>query len=403
MAQNAIIIPTNAPLPGIALVNAINNANSSIITLLSGGSAPTAAGLGIGSLAGVLWHNTTAHTISIRDQADTTWILIGTINETTKQFTPANVGGGGGGGGSTGPSIPSGRLSLTSGTTIQTADVVGATSVYYMPYQGNVVPIYSGSVYNTYTFSELTLTLTAGAHLQGKIYDVFVALQGGAVVVGTGPAWTASNSRGTGAGTTQLTRLNGILVNSQVMTLTNGATTYASIAASQCTYVGSIYCTANGQTTMQLNPSSTSGGPAAVMGVYNYYNRVKTTCHASDSTASWLYSTNTWRSANGSNNNRISWLDGRGTAFVEVTYSVTTNGTATAAGALCGIGINSTTSPTGSVGQRYGDYYGSIHAHWVQIPLLGFNYAQALENIITAGINFQGGAGNMKLQIGLEM
>ena len=53
----------------------------------------------------------------------------------------------------------------------------------------------------------------------------------GAVTLGTGPAWNTttpgSSARGTGAGTTELQRQNGLWANKNVITLRNGATTYS--------------------------------------------------------------------------------------------------------------------------------------------------------------------------------
>jgi microcystin-dependent protein len=55
----------------------------------------------------------------------------------------------------------------------------------------------------------------------------------------TGPAWSSLTSRGTGAGTTELTRLNGFLTNKVQITGRNGSTTYT-IAANRATYLGTF-------------------------------------------------------------------------------------------------------------------------------------------------------------------
>lgn len=88
MSQNPVQIPTASPLPGLTMVNDANNALQSLVTLLSGASAPSASGLGLASMAGVVWHNTAKNTINIRDQADSTWITVGHIDETNKLFSP---------------------------------------------------------------------------------------------------------------------------------------------------------------------------------------------------------------------------------------------------------------------------------------------------------------------------
>ena len=51
-AQNAVTIPTTGPLPGLTLLNDLNAAMATLETVNSGTTAPTAAGLGLSSLAG---------------------------------------------------------------------------------------------------------------------------------------------------------------------------------------------------------------------------------------------------------------------------------------------------------------------------------------------------------------
>ena len=138
---------------------------------------------------------------------------------------------------------PQGRLTLTSVTPVLAADVVAATAVYYTPFAGNLVPIYNGTSTVPTTFSELTLTLVA-SHALSTLYDVFVFSNSGVLTLATGPAWNTSTAgagaRGSGAGTTQISRLNGFWVNTVSMTGRNGSTTYT-IAANRGTYLGSIF------------------------------------------------------------------------------------------------------------------------------------------------------------------
>jgi hypothetical protein len=89
-AQNAVQIPTGSPLPGLTMVQDANGAFSSLATLFSGASAPTAAGLGLTSTAGIMWHDTGNNLLKLRNQADTAWITLGSINETTGVFTPVS-------------------------------------------------------------------------------------------------------------------------------------------------------------------------------------------------------------------------------------------------------------------------------------------------------------------------
>lgn len=83
-AQNAVAIPTSGPLPGLTMINDVNAALNTVETVNSGTTAPTAVGLGLSSLAGVVWHDTTTNTLKIRDLADANWITLFQIDETSK-------------------------------------------------------------------------------------------------------------------------------------------------------------------------------------------------------------------------------------------------------------------------------------------------------------------------------
>ena len=78
--------------------------------------------------------------------------------------------------------------------------------------------------------------------------------------------------------------------------------------------------TANGQTEMVLRPNTASGGTNNILGLFNAYNRVKASAICGDSTSSWTYATATWRAANGSNGNRISWIDGLQQVYIRGSY-----------------------------------------------------------------------------------
>src|SRR3990167_7040004 len=115
-----------------------------------------------------------------------------------------------------------GRLTLTSGTPVTTADVTGATSIYFAPFKGNRIGLYDGSsAWAIYTFTELTLAL--GTLTSGLPYDVFAYDSSGTVTL-EALAWTNGTTRATA-----LTTQNGVLVKT-------GATTRR--------YLGTFYTTA---------------------------------------------------------------------------------------------------------------------------------------------------------------
>jgi hypothetical protein len=246
---------------------------------------------------------------------------------------------------------PQGRLTVTSSTPVLAADVTAATAVYYTPFVGNLVPIYNGSTMVPAEFSELTLSLVA-SHALSTIYDVFVFSNAGVLTLVTGPAWSssaaASGSRGTGAGTTQLTRVKGLWTNAVSMTGRNGSTTYT-VGANLGTYLGSIFIDGTaGQVSCH-----TSYGQSRKWGVWNAYNRKPVVLQAGDATASWGYNTGTIRASNGSSANSLTVFSGLPEEVFETSFTQSVQGgiasvqSQVIATWSIGIGLNSTTAFSG--------------------------------------------------------
>lgn len=175
----------------------------------------------------------------------------GNVNDAVFDFEiPAGPPGASGADG--GPIGPQGRLSLTSGVSVTESDVTGATAVYLVPDGVNLFPIYDGSAWQNRPLSEMTLTLNATAHPTTSGFDVWVAWQSDAMIIGTGPAWSSvtagASSRGTGAGTTEIEIFEGRIVNKNAIVLKNGSATYSSVPARQATLVGGFLTIAAGQT-----------------------------------------------------------------------------------------------------------------------------------------------------------
>jgi len=304
---------------------------------------------------------------------------------------------------------PQGRLTLTSNTPVMTGDATGATSVYYAPYVGNQIPIYGGccSAFSNYTFGQLTMALNTSNQTSGNIYDLFVFLNSetGAVTIGAGPAWSSSTSRGTGTGSTQLTQLDGLWVNANDITLTNGSSTYGDIPADEATYVGSVYMTANGETTVNLKPSPAGGGTANVVGIWNAYNSVPISSLCSDSNTSWTDASTSWQpldypaGSGGGTYNRVTYLDGLGQSSVKGTVTTIAYNATAGDGDFIGIDQDSTTnSPivfasnqSHSAGSAVGAT--SFAATESFPPNQGLHYLQAMEwspNGTTATFGFNG-------------
>jgi hypothetical protein len=200
---------------------------------------------------------------------------------------------------------------------------------------------------------------------------------------------------------------NGIWTNTSTVTLTvSGGGSTTSISAHQATYVGTFYATANGQTGMAFTPSAASGGTANILGLYNAYNRTKISAIERDSAASWTYAGLSWRAANNSISNRISWIDGLQQSSISAFYGV-----ALTAGASTGVGTGITLDSVTSTPQ-VASQYNTNNVNYVTVadsftPQLGFHFVSAMEVAATATTQtFQGSNSTrqtMGLTINLEM
>jgi hypothetical protein len=298
-----------------------------------------------------------------------------------------------------GSSIPSGRLTLTASTPVMTADATAQATIYYAPYRfGITVPIYDGfsMISRQFTSSDTdTVGLTLGLdsntghtnyHQNDKIFDLFIYWDSTLCRLASGPAWTSLSARGTGAGTTELQMFKGGFTNKNSIVLrygTNSGDT-ATISANQATYVGSVYCTANGQTGMAVRPARASGGTNNKLALYNAYNRIRMRATCADSTSTWTYASGTVRSANNSTNNRIWWLDGLGETQVKGIAQGTVSPGSTSANAYTfGVAFDSTSQMgVGTINQIAfvgATNVGTSCTGSDVTTLLGWHYCQFLE------------------------
>jgi uncharacterized protein DUF5907 len=289
------------------------------------------------------------------------------------------------------PLTPGGRLTLTSNTPVLTADATAQGTVYYAPYVHARVPLYTGSVWAMRAFSQLTLTLNATDNVSGSLYDIFVVDVSGTLTLGTAPAWTNTTTRADA-----IALLNGIWTNNASIALrANGsALTGSPFAANTATYLGTIYCTANGQTGMAFLPAAASGGTNNILGLYNAYNRVRVAALCRDNATSWTYSTATWQALHANNSNRVSYVDGLAQSTVEGFLTVLITNATGSSGSI-GMSLDSTsanpqvagtcaitnaTSQSTSVEDRFA-------------PALGLHFIQAQEAANTgSSITFNGAA-----------
>lgn len=290
--------------------------------------------------------------------------------------------------------VPQGRLTLTTATPVLTSSVSTATTVYYTPYIGNLVPIYNGAVFTPTAFAEVSqattdTTKSPAAVANNSNYDIFCWSDSGTNRCTRGPAWSTDTSRGSGGGTTELIRVNGIWLNAN--NITNGP------SAQRGTYVGTIR--SNGSSTIDyIFGTAAVGGGASFLYVWNAYNKVGITSRVAESTDTWTYNSSTWRPLNNSNSNRISFIDGLGEEAIKVSASVFSSQSGSSYSSTA-IGLDSTntnwttnglyiptiTGVTSNVGGliRYGGLTG-----------IGYHYFQQLEQSTNGLSTFFGDNGN---------
>jgi hypothetical protein len=228
--------------------------------------------------------------------------------------------------------ICDGRLTLTTGVPVTTADVTSSTSIFFTPYRGNHIALYTSSTWTLYTFTQITVAL--GTLTSGKNYDLFAYDVASAVAIAIGPAWSSDTSRGGGAGTTELDTQDGILVNK--VSISGGP------GAKAGRYLGTFRTISTTQTADFGGGNTTQVGGQRFL--WNMYNRELRYMTVFDATNSWSYTTNSIRRANAASGNVVEFVLGIDAVPVEasITASGFFSGASTRA-AKVGIGIDSST------------------------------------------------------------
>lgn len=245
-----------------------------------------------------------------------------------------------------------GRLTLTTGVPVTTADVTGATSVYFTPYGGNRIALYDGTAtWNVRTFTEITIAL--GTVSSGKPYDVFAYDNMGTVACEI-LVWTNDSTRATA-----LALQNGVLVKS-------GATTRR--------YLGTFYTISTTETCDSF----------ANRYLWNYYNQKPRPMRAvAEGTDSWNYVSTTWREANTNTANRLNFVIGVAEVPVKADVIVTAQNNPGSQLTYVGIGYDATNALAAGVlnnlinggnSQKFG-----IQASLVILPAVGKHFLSWIE------------------------
>lgn len=287
----------------------------------------------------------------------------------------------------------SGRLTLASGTPVMTSDQTAKTTIYFTPYNGNLIPIYDGTRMVLTEFAELSQATTDATKSPAAVttnsnYDLFVWNDSGTIRCTRGPAWSSDTARGTGAGTTELEMVKGVYLNK--VAITNGP------AANRGTYVGTVRSNGSSQIDWKLGGKA-AGGSEAFLGVWNMYNRVRVSWNVQDDTTSWTYQSTTWRAMASSSSNRATFVRGLDEDSVSAHHNNWMVSTVSD-NPVNGLGLDSTSALAANASPGVvaaGGISGLGIAKYEGLPGLGLHYLQCIEKCsgVVAPCTFYGDGG----------
>lgn len=250
--------------------------------------------------------------------------------------------------------VADGRLTLTSGTPVTTANVTAATTLYYTFYKGNKIGLYDGTSWHVRTFAELSITLASLT--AGRPYDVWIYDNSGTPALEL-LTWSSTSARGTA-----LAYQDGVLVKS-------GAATRR--------YVGTICITG---TTGQCEDSLTKRL------VWNYYNRCARRLYKTDANAH-AYTTGAYQAWNADATVRVELV--LGVLEDVLNFGLVAEALCTGAvGAYVNLGEDSTTTAFDSLSNYGTTINAAVNRSGVALsryPAVGYHYYQIIEFGDTGG------------------
>jgi hypothetical protein len=225
-----------------------------------------------------------------------------------------------------------------------------------------------------YAFTERSLAL--GTLVSPTNSDDFIYDSSGTLTLIFGPKWSTANSRGTGAGTTELALQDGVWVNK--VAISGGP------AATAGRYLGTISWTSTTTTEDSLLHRL----------VWNCYNRQPRKMKKTSSTSSWTYNSTSFRNAANDVANQLDFVVGL--AEVQADIVVYVMSTDNAGGSIVpGIGIDGTTNiaeilQRGVSGQTITCPHLARLIHYPSIGQHQYNWLEALSAGTTATTSFGG-------------
>lgn len=255
------------------------------------------------------------------------------------------------------------RMTLTSGTSVTTSDVTGATTVYLTPHLSNRIALQNGSSWSIFSSAEVSLDLTTGDHApltSGKNYDVFAYDNSDVLTLELSVAWTNDTTRDDA-----ISQQDGVYV------LTSDTTRR---------YVGTIRTTS----------TTTTEDSEVKRFVFNVNNRVhRSLASPNETTDNWTYTLATFRQANASTANQVDYVSGLPASVRVSVHSVAQSTNTAGITAAVGIGIDSTSANSAQVfgnnANNGGSAKGAMSADYAGTVALGYHFLTWLEISIAGG------------------
>lgn len=275
-----------------------------------------------------------------------------------------------------------GRLTTESGVAVSTSDRTAQSTIYFTPFNGNRVALFDGTRWRLYSLTERSLALSGLT--SGLNYDVFLYDNSGTLTLEL-TAWSSNTARATA-----LTTQDGVFVRS-------GATTRR--------YLGTIRTT--GTTTTEDSEGGSTTNVGGKRFVWNYYNRVRRNIRVIDDANLWSYGTGTWRQANANTGNKVEFVWGWAEQAIDCwVHGIVALDTNSARAAKVGVGVDSTTTPSGIVQGGYSTgsttfAYKPVTARYVGFPSVGYHALNWIENGADGTCLFLGDNGGDGQQSGM--
>lgn len=236
-------------------------------------------------------------------------------------------------------SIAGGRLTTETGVPIPQNERFAQSTLYYTPYVSSKITLYTGTNWQIFGFSELSIAVPAGS--SGDLYDVFIYSNSGTPTLEL-TAWTNSTTRAV-----SLAYFEGVRVKS---------------GDSTRRYLGSF----------SLSGSGTTEESWSAALVYNQLNQTERTLYKQDTINTHSYD-GPVRAFNGDTNNKVDFVLGEAGAFSgHIALGMTNPGTG--ARATFGLGIDT--------------FSGMSAAATVRTPSYGLRNAPIVNFVYVPGRHF---------------